>query len=95
MYFRGDISGCIISVLIFLLGIYLLKELWWLIVGIAIIIIVAYWGKRIYFLLKESKETNSSQYNPQMGEVFKVCPYCGNKMKVTETICPECKKELN
>lgn len=94
MYFKGDSSGCIIAILIFLLGLYLLKELWWLFVGIAVIIIVAYWGKRIFLLLKESKETNSKQYNPQMGEVFKVCPYCGTKMKLTETFCPKCKREL-
>ena len=45
-----NISGCLISLLVFLLALYLLKELWWLIVGIAVIIIAAYWGKKIYFL---------------------------------------------
>ena len=91
MYF--NFSGCLIFLLIFLITLYLLKELWWLIVGIAVIITVAYWGRRIYMLLYE-KEKNK-EYTPEMGEVFKICPYCNSKIKVTEIKCPVCKRELN
>ena len=41
------------------------------------------------------KEEADKNYTPQMGEVYKVCPYCNTKVKVTAITCPNCKKELN
>lgn len=90
-----NITGCLVSLLVFLLALYLLKELWWLIVGIALILIAAYWGKKIYFLLKDGKISEPKNYTPQMGEVFKVCPNCSSKVRVTEVKCPNCGCELN
>lgn len=90
-----NISGCLISALIFLLLLYLLKELWWMIVGIAVILIAAYWGKKIYYIVKNEKDIKNANYNPQMGEVFKICPYCNSKVRVTEVTCPNCKRALN
>ncbi len=95
MYFSSGSLGCIAFVLISLIALYLLKELWWLIVGITVIVIVFYWGKKIYLLLKNGKNMANSEYNPQMGEVFKICPYCNAKVKVTEVTCPNCKRALN
>lgn len=90
-----NISGCLISVLVLMILFILLKELWWLIVGIALIIIAAYWGKKIYLLIKYGKSIEDTNYSPQMGEVFKICPYCNSKVKVTEVKCPNCKHQLN
>ena len=95
MYFKSDLSGCLISLLFFLLALYLLKELWWLIVGIALIVVVFYWGKKIYLYLVNSKKIKDAEYNPQMGEVYKVCPFCNAKLKVTAITCPYCGKSLN
>ena len=95
MYISGNIPGCLVSLLIFLLSLYLLKELWWIIVGIALILIAAYWGRRIYLLLLEKKQQEKANYNPEMGEVYKICPYCNSKLKVTEVTCPNCGHALN
>ena len=94
MYIRGDFSGCLVSILLFLLALYLLKELWWLIVGLALIIIAAYWGRKIYLLVAENK-LKKGNYEPQTGEVYKVCPYCNSKVKITERTCPNCRHALN
>ena len=88
-------SGCLISILILLLILFLVKELWWLIVGIILIIIAIYFGNRIYETVKNSSLEAKKRYNPQMGEVFKVCTHCGAKVKVNETTCPYCKRALN
>ena len=95
MYFRSDFSGCLISLILFLLLLSLLKELWWLIVGIAVVLIVAYWCRKIYLLLLNNKNEQYNKYNPEMGEVFKICPYCNSKVRVTEITCPVCKRALN
>lgn len=36
---------------------------------------------------KEEKEKN---FEPEIGEVYKVCPYCGNNVKRNATYCPHC-----
>ncbi len=95
MYFSSGSLGCLAFIIITIISLYLLKELWWLIVGIALILIVFYWGKQIYLLIKTAKDNQKSNYNPQMGEVFKICPYCNSKVKVTEVCCPNCKHALN
>ncbi len=93
--YRIELSGCLTALIIFLLIIFLLKELWWLIVGIAIILIIAYYANLIYKLIRNKSEESRLNYTPQMGEVYKVCPYCNTKVKVTETTCPCCKHSLN
>ena len=93
--YRIEFSGCLTSILIFLLILFLVKELWWVFVGLAIIIIVAYYANMIYKLFSEKKEEADKNYTPAMGEVYKVCPYCNCKVKVTLTACPNCKHELN
>ena len=41
------------------------------------------------------KHENEQNYTPQMGEVYKVCPYCNAKVKVNAKACPVCKRALN
>lgn len=93
--YRIEFSGCLTSVLLLLLIGYLIKELWWLIIGIVIILIVLYYANLIYQNILHKKEEKDANYTPEMGEVYKVCPYCSSKVKVTATICPVCKHELN
>ncbi len=93
--YRIELSGCLTFLLAFLLIMFLVKELWWLIVGIAIVTIVLYYARLIYKTIKDKKEESEQNYTPQMGEVYKVCPCCGAKVKVTATTCPSCKTALN
>ena len=93
--YKIEFSGCLTTILFLLLIGYLIKELWWLIVGIIIILIVLYYANLIYQNIAYKKEQKDANYTPEMGEVYKVCPYCGSKVKVTAISCPVCKKELN
>ena len=92
---RYEISGCLTSLVILLITYYLIKELWWLIVGIIVIIIVSYYLRLIYITVKEKNKEAKINYNPDMGEVYKVCPYCNTMVKVTEKTCPNCNRALN
>ena len=93
--------GCL-STIIFFTIIYwiikgsfiLIKEFWWLIVGVLFLLIVNYYGKLIYNLIKMRNITDK-EYEAPMGEVYKVCPHCNAQVKVTETTCPRCKRALN
>ncbi len=93
--YRIELPGCLSTLLILFLLYFLVKELWWLFVGIAIVIIVAYYANLIYKTIAEKKKQDAQNYTPQMGEVFKVCPYCNAKVKVTAVTCPCCNRALN
>ena len=91
----SEFLGCLVTILIIAITFAIIKEFWWLIVGIILICIVAYYAKLIYETIKNKHDDNERNYNPQMGEVYKVCPFCNTKVKVTETTCPNCKRALN
>ncbi len=93
--YRIELSGCITALVILLLLFFLVKELWWLIVGIAIICIVVYYLNLIYQYITNNKTETDKTYTPKMGEVYKVCPYCNAKVRVTATTCPVCNRALN
>ena len=93
--YRVELSGCLTLLIILAIVYFLVKELWWLFVGIALIIIVSYYSNLIYKTIVYKKQQDEQNYNPQMGEVFKVCPYCNSKVKVTAVTCPCCKRALN
>lgn len=93
--YKFEISGCLTLLITFLVVFFLVRELWWLIVGVAIIAIVLYYCKLIYQMHKDRQLQKEQNYNPEMGEVFKVCPYCNAKVKVTAISCPCCNRALN
>ena len=93
--YRYEFSGCVTSVVILLIIGLFIKEFWWFIVGIAIVLIILYYANLIYNAYLNKKEEMNRNYNPQMGEVYKECPYCNTKVAVTATCCPVCKRELN
>ena len=93
--YRFELSGCLTLLIMLAIVYFLVKELWWLFVGIALIIIVSYYANLIYKTIVYKKQQDEQIYNPQMGEVFKVCPYCNAKVKVTAVTCPCCNRALN
>ena len=40
------------------------------------------------------KKAEQEKFKPEMGQSYKVCPYCGEKVQVTELRCPKCGREL-
>lgn len=102
-YTRNSIIGCLSTIILFTIifwiikgSLFLIKEFWWLIVGIMVIMIVSYYGKLIYNLIYTKKmNITDSEYEAPMGEVYKICPHCNAQVKVTQTTCPRCKRALN
>lgn len=47
--------------------------------------------KKDIALKNEEKERN---FEPEIGEVYKVCQFCGNDVKRSAKICPHCQNML-
>lgn len=64
-------------------------------VCLAVIGIVYYYARLIYPAVITRQQYSEINYEPKNGEVFKVCPYCNAKVKVSTMTCPRCKRALN
>lgn len=93
--YRFEISGCLTFLVIFLIVYFIVKELWWLILGVIFLVIVYYYANLIYRTISEKKLKDEQNYNPKSGEVYKVCPYCNTKVKVSTKTCPCCNRAIN
>ena len=93
--YNTSFTSCLTTIFLFLLILFLVKQLWWFIVGLILILIVSYYAKMIYLSISSKKINKEGHYTPQMGEVYKVCPYCNSKVKVTAISCPVCNRALN
>ena len=93
--YKTSFTSCLTTIFIFLLILFLIKQLWWFIVGLILISIVYYYAKLIYESTISKQINGEKNYNPQMGEVYKICPYCNSKVKVTAITCPVCNRALN
>lgn len=93
--YKIQINGCLTALLFFLLIFFLIKELWWFFTGIILIALAVYYGNLIYKTVCEKQKEAQINYTPEMGEVYKICPYCNTKVKVTAITCPCCNRALN
>jgi len=89
--YKIEIQGCLSSIFILALVIFIIAKLWWLIVGLVIIAIVYYYSRLVYLTITEQKNQAETNYEPKDGEVFKVCPYCNTKVRVSAISCPRIK----
>ncbi len=93
--YKIEIQGCLSLLLIAAVIFFIIAKLWWLIVGIAVVAIVYYYSKLAYYTIVNKNNEAEMNYEPKDGEVFKVCPYCNAKVKVSAMTCPRCKAALN
>ncbi len=96
MFYFSRISplGCLLWT-IFLVWLFFKLKLYYVIFFI-IILAAAY---NLYLKTKnkiqshiENKERN---FEPEIGEVYKVCAFCGKDVKRSAKICPHCKNNLD
>lgn len=93
--YRFEIQGCLTIFFVICIFIFLIAKLWWLIVGLSVIGIVYYYSKLAYENISQNGLSDNKNYEPKEGEVYKVCPSCNAKVKVSATTCPRCKTPLN
>ncbi len=93
--YKIEIQGCLSLLLITAVIFFIIVKLWWLTAGIAAAGIIYYYSKLIYYNIVNKKNEAEMSYEPKNGEVFKICPYCNAKAKVSAVSCPKCKSPLN
>ncbi len=93
--YKFEIQGCLSFLLIIAVIIFLTAKLWWVIVGLAVVAIVYYYARLTYLAVIQKNKEAEMNYEPKEGEVFKVCPFCGAKVKVSAPVCPRCNHPLN
>lgn len=94
MYYNFNFSGCLIPLLFLLFVIFIFTKLWWLVAIMVIVYILNQYLTMIRQKLEQHKK-EQAKFNPEMGEIYKVCPHCNEKVKVTDLTCPHCGNELN
>ncbi len=93
MYYRFDITGCLTVLLVLAFIVFLVTKLWW-VVAIIVLIWMVNTFIAVFMQKLEQKKAENDAFNPELGQSYKVCPYCGEKVKVTELKCPKCGREL-
>lgn len=95
MYFFKQINGfgCLIWS-IFLCWLFFALKLYYIIFAVIILAFVYNVYLRIKSNLKKYNEDKEKNFEPEIGEVYKLCPYCGNNVKRYATSCPHCNKKF-
>ena len=94
MYFRQiNPLGCLLWTILFVWLFFELKLYY--VVGFLIVLAVGYnLYRQTRTKIIEYNEEKERSYEPEMGEVYKVCPYCKKDVKRLAKICPHCKMNL-
>ncbi len=93
MYYRFDITGCLTLLIILFFLVFLFTKLWWLVAIIVLIYIINTYIASFRQKIAQ-KKAEQDTFKPEMGQSYKICPYCGEKVKVTDLKCPKCGREL-
>lgn len=95
MYYFRQISpiGCLLWIILFV-WIFIKLRLYYIVFFLIIIAIAHYIYSQTKNKIKEHIEEKEKNFEPEMGEVYKICPCCGNSVKRSAKICPHCKNPL-
>ncbi len=92
--YKIEIKGCLIISLILFFIIFALLKLWYLVVLVVLVFIFRDYINTVKINIKEKEREKEINYEPEMGEVYKICPYCGQKVKHSQMKCPNCNNDL-
>lgn len=92
--YKIEIKGCLIISLILFFIIFALLKLWYLVVLVVLVFIFRDYINTVKINIKEKEREKEINFEPEMGEVYKICPYCGQKVKHSQTKCPNCNNDL-
>ena len=93
MYYRFDITGCLTFLIILFFLVFLFTKLWWFVALIVLIFMINTFIASFQQKMAQ-KKAEQETFKPEMGQSYKVCPNCGEKVQVTELKCPKCGLEL-
>ncbi len=93
--FKLELQGCLPILLIFFLLTIVGFKLWYLFLAILFIFVVKNFASIIIFNYKNGQKQKDIHFEPQKGEIYKVCPNCGINVKRSAEKCPQCGKQFD
>jgi uncharacterized membrane protein YraQ (UPF0718 family) len=95
MYYKEiNPIGCFIW-LIILTWLFFALKIYYLVFAAIIVMVAVYYYFKLKKSLIEKKEEQERNFEPQMGEVYKICPNCGNNVKRNASACPHCNHKFD
>ena len=90
MTLRLNSFGCL---LVFILCVYLFFELKLYYVAFATLCVLlsVYLYLRIKEILEKKHIEQEKNFEPEVGETYKICPHCNSECKRSAEFCPNCK----
>ncbi len=93
--YRLQIQGCLPLFLILLLLLFIGIKLWFVFAIIILFYVVQNIISSVNIQMKLKQKEKETHYEPQKGEVYKVCPTCGISVKRSVDKCPQCGNDLD
>lgn len=95
MYFK-QISpiGCFLWTII-LVWLFFALKLYYVVIILLILGLAYNLYQQTKLKIQTKKEEKERNFEPEIGEVYKVCQFCGNDVKRSVNICPHCKNKLD
>lgn len=91
--YRFEVRGCLPFLFLFFVF-FVLFKLWYLIILLIFAVVVMNVISQIKYNLELKKKEQEQNYEPQKGEVYKICAYCGAKIKRYAETCPQCGRSV-
>ena len=82
--------GCLLWTALFV-WLFIKLKLYYLVAFIILIAIIFHFYKKTKTRIEEYKEEQERNFEPEIGEVSKICPCCGQNVKRSAKTCPHCK----
>ncbi|MCR5260988.1 MAG: hypothetical protein K6C94_04045 [Candidatus Gastranaerophilales bacterium] len=86
--------GCLLWTVLFV-WLFVKLKLYYVVAFLILFALAYNFYKQTKVKIKEHQEEQERNYEPEMGEVYKVCSCCGNSVKRSAKICPHCKNSLD
>ena len=96
MFYFSRISpfGCLLWTIL-LVWLFFKLKLYYVIFFIIILAFAYNLYVHIKGKIKVLKENKDKSYEPEIGEVYKICPFCNKDIKRNATICPHCRNKID
>jgi len=96
MFYYRQVSpfGCLLWT-IFFVWVFITLKLYYVVIFLIVFALAYHLYRQTKVKIKEHQEEKERNFEPEMGEVYKICPHCGNSVKRSAKICPHCKNPLD
>ena len=94
MFFQISPLGCLLLTILFV-WLFIKLKLYYLIAFVVLLAVAYNFYNKTKMKIEEHREEKERNYEPEIGEVSKICPCCGQNIKRSAKTCPHCKASFD